>query len=243
MLNSIGYNTPYKHKGSNLLSLKDIKILYIEDDPFIRQSAIEYLSYYCDNIFEAQDGLEGFEKYKEIEPDIIISDIQMPKLDGLSLVEKIRKEDDKTQIIILTAHADTDYLLKAVELKLLKYLVKPVSESTLLPVLKNALEYIEDKTKDNIVHISELYRYDKLNQTLFKQNTFIKLSKKERIFLDLCANNLNRAVTYSEFSSAVWDDDMSEYALSSLVKSLRSKLPPESLENISGVGYKLQVQC
>jgi two-component system response regulator VanR len=72
--------------------------------------------------------LQLYEKYK---PDIIITDIQMPKLNGLEFVKRIRQKDKKTQIIIITAFCDKDYLLKAIELGLVKYLVKPVKKKSL----------------------------------------------------------------------------------------------------------------
>lgn len=242
-IDSIGYNTFYRDlKGYNLHSLKNVKILYIEDDAFIRESAVEYLSYYSDFIYEAIDGVNGYEKYLELAPDIIISDIKMPKLNGLELIQKIRKKNQKTQIIIITAHADTEFLLQAVELKLIKYLIKPVSESKLLPILKESLEYLDSET-NNVLILSDGYKYDLLNKSLFEGEIYIKLNKKESLFFDLCAQNTNRAVTYSEFNIYVWENDMSEYALSSLVKSLRLKLPPKVLENISGIGYKLKISC
>lgn len=219
--------------------LKNIKILYIDDEAFIRQSATEYLRYYCDSVYEAKDGLEGFQRYKEIEPDIIITDIKMPKLSGLKLVEKIREKDTKTQVIIITAHTDTAFLLKAVELKLIKYLVKPVTEGKLIPLLKEVITYL-NSDENNILELSQGYRYDRLNQSLFQGDTYIKLNKKEVLFLDMCARNPNRVATYSELENYVWEGEMSEYALSSLVKSLRSKLPKNSLQNISGIGYKIK---
>lgn len=220
------------------MTLHDIKLLYIEDDDFIRQNAMEFLSYYCANLFEASDGVQGYEAYLAHQPDIIITDIKMPRLDGIALTQKIRQSDTSTQIIILTAHADTDFLLKAVELHLVKYLIKPVSESTLMPVLKNAVSLLEQK-KDNIIHMSSDYRYDTQNKTLFQANRFIKLNQKELQFLDICAVNSERVVTYIEFNHAIWEGEMSDYALSSLVKSLRSKLPENTLQNVSGVGYRL----
>jgi len=220
-------------------TLKNIKILYIDDEAYIRQSATEYLRYYCDSVYEAKDGLEGFQRYKEIEPDIIITDIKMPKLSGLKLVEKIRQKDTKTQVIIITAHTDTTFLLKAVELKLIKYLVKPVTEGKLIPLLKEVIGYL-NSDENNILELSQGYRYDRLNQSLFQEDTYIKLNKKEVLFLDICSKNPDSVVTYSELENYVWGGEMSTYALSSLVKSLRGKLPKYSLQNISGIGYKIK---
>lgn len=220
--------------------LKNLKILYIEDETLIRKNAIEYLNFYSDFVYEAIDGIDGFEKYKEIKPDIIICDIKMPRLNGLELIEKIRINDKETKIIVATAHVDTKFLLKAVELQLVKYLTKPITENKLLPVLKE-IANLYTKNNSNIVKLDSDLNFDKLNKTLIKDNLIIKLTKKEMLFLDICAQNETRTVTYSELENYVWDGYMTNDALRSVVKELRKKLPNNTLENISGVGYKLNV--
>ena len=99
----------------NLDRLKSLTILYVEDEALIRQNAVEYLSRYCHIVLEASNGEEGYALYKQHSPDLIISDIKIPKLSGLEFASNIRLEDKKTPIIITTAHTDTEYLLKAVE--------------------------------------------------------------------------------------------------------------------------------
>jgi DNA-binding response OmpR family regulator len=221
-----------------MTSLKDIKILYIEDEEFIRKNAIEYLNFYCDNVYEACDGIDGYEKYKQIKPNIIICDIMMPNLNGLELIEKIRKEDKTTQIIVATARIDTEFLLKAVELRLIKYLTKPITEDKLLPVLNEALKYIKQEDT-NILNFEENYKFDILNKTLFSNEKIVKLTKKEILFLEVCTKNKNRAVSYNELENYVWDGYMTSDAMRSVVKELRRKLPKNTLENISGIGYKI----
>ena len=219
-------------------SLKNIKILYIEDENLIRKNAVEYLEFYCDNVYEAIDGIDGYEKYQALKPDIIICDIMMPRLNGLELIEKIRKTDKQTQIIVATARVDTPFIIKAVELRLVKYITKPITEDKLLPALKEAIQLLsEDGT--NILKLDGCFKFDTLNKTLIKNNEIIKLTKKEILFLELCAKNTNRAVTYAELENFVWEGYMTPDAMRSIVKELRRKLPKGSLENISGIGYKL----
>lgn len=79
--------------------LKELKILYIEDEEIIRDSAVEYLNFYSNHVYSALDGIDGYKKYLDIKPDIIICDIIMPNLNGLELIEKIRRTDLDTQII------------------------------------------------------------------------------------------------------------------------------------------------
>jgi DNA-binding response OmpR family regulator len=219
--------------------LKDIKILYIDDEESIRKNGVEFLSFFSEHVYEAIDGVDGYRVYKEVSPDIIICDIMMPRLNGLSLIEKIRKEDKKTEIIVATARVDTDYLLKALELRLVKYLVKPISEDELLSTLKESVEFMQNDSS-NIIELNSGYKYDLFNKILFDdRDEIIKLTKKESLFLYICTKNIDRATTYQELENYVWEGMMSDTALKSLVRDIRKKLPKDTLVNISGIGYRI----
>ena len=78
-----------------------VKILYVEDDDIARENAVEFLENYFENIYEASDAISALRLYESIKPDIIITDIQMPKLNGLEFIKRIRANDKKTQVIVL----------------------------------------------------------------------------------------------------------------------------------------------
>ncbi|MCK4441206.1 MAG: response regulator, partial [Sulfurovaceae bacterium] len=102
-----------------------IKLLYIEDDKDIQSIYLDILQEYVGKVYCANDGKEGYELYLSCQPDIILLDINMPKIDGLTLAKKIRDIDKDVKIIITTAHGEQDKLLKAIELYLIKYILKP----------------------------------------------------------------------------------------------------------------------
>lgn len=218
-------------------NLNKTKILYIEDEDFIRNNAVEYLSYFSDYIYEAIDGIDGYNKYLVLKPDIIICDIIMPNMNGIELIEKIRKTDKTTKIIIATARIDTDFLIKAVELQLVKYVTKPLTDKKLSEALQDAIELIDENK--NIIHLSESIVYDSFNKTVFCNNKLIKLTKKELLFLEICVKNNMRATTYKELENYVWEGYMTEDALRSVIKSLRKKLSKNIVINDSGIGYKV----
>lgn len=225
----------------NLKALKPLTLLYVEDEPLIRQNALEYLRRYCNTVLEAEDGKEALQVYEAHKPDIIITDIKMPKLDGLAMATHIRQEDKETPIIITTAHTDTEYLLKAVELQLIKYIVKPVTADKLTEALCLACESLEGK-ENSIIHLNKYIQYDTLNQTLLIENTLIKLTHNEMLLFDYMVKNRQRAITYQEIENLIWAyEGMSMDALRSLVRGLRKKLEGEFIENVSGVGYRLCV--
>ncbi len=219
--------------------LKNLTILYVEDEEMIRQNAVEYLSRICDNVLEAKDGLEALEVYRKNRPNIIISDIKMPKMNGLNMAKEIRKEDKETPVIIATAHTETNYLLQAVELQLIKYIVKPITSAKLQKALSLSLDYLNEK-ESNVVNINEVTLYDILNKSLFINNNIVKLTKNEQLLLHLLATNRQRVVNYEEIENTIWAyEGMSMDALRSLVRVLRKKLEGDFVENISGIGYRL----
>jgi len=216
-----------------------LTLLYVEDDDVIRQNAVEYLGGYFKEVYEAKDGQEGLECYEDHKPDIIITDIEMPRLNGLAMAKKIRKSDKSTPIIISTAYTDTNYLMQAVELQLIKYIVKPINSKKLSVALNLLMEHLNI---NSIITIDKQKHYDSLNKNLMIDNDLIKLTHKELKLLDLLAKNHHRVVNYEEIENTIWYDDvMTKDALRALVRTLRQKLQGDYLENVSGFGYRLHV--
>ena len=220
---------------------KNIKILYVEDDEIARENGIEYLENFFEQIYEASDALIALKLYEKHKPDIIITDIQMPKLNGLEFVKRIRQKDKKTQIIIITAFCDKDYLLKAIELGLVKYLVKPVKEKEFEEALFLCVDSLENN-QSNIVKLQENTYFDMFNKNLVIENEIVKLRAKELVFLELLVKNRNRYVSYEEIENYVWNDSvMTKDALKTLVKNLKTKIPKNLILNLTNSGYKIDV--
>lgn len=220
---------------------KNIKLLYVEDDDIARENGVEYLENYFDEIYEASDALSALKIYEKQKPHIIITDIQMPKLNGLEFVKRIRQKDKQTQVIILSAFSTKEYLFEAIELQLVKYLTKPICEEELKKALEICLESL--KTSDsNIIKLDENTTFDSFNQTLFKDSEIVKLRKKELDLLSLLLKNRNRFVNYEEIENFVWyDSGMSKDALKTLIKNLKTKIPKDLIINLSGTGYKIEL--
>ena len=222
-----------------LEKLKSLTILYAEDEEGIRRNIADSLKYYTKDIYEACNGQEAYEIYVEKKPDIILSDIHMPILDGIEFIKQVRENNRDIPIVMITAHTDKKYLLEAVELHMEKYIIKPIDLDELFEVLKKCIDILEvnDKVVLN-VNNDYIYDYDK-KELLYKDNSII-LNKKEMHFLEVLIRNQNRVVTYDELQEYVWGDDvMTDSALRSLVRNLRKKLPTDMVFNLSGVGYRL----
>ncbi len=220
---------------------ENLKVLFVEDDEIARENGIEFLENYFDHIFEAADAISASKLYEEHKPDIIVTDIQMPKLNGLEFISNIRAKDKKVQVIVLSAFSDKEYLFKAIELGLVKYLVKPVNDKEFEEALELCVDSIKNDSS-NIIEFSKDISFDTYNKTLKKDNELIKLRTKELSLLELLIKNKNRYVTYSEIENIIWYDGvMTKDALKTLIKNLKSKLPVDSIANLSGTGYKIEL--
>ncbi len=107
------------------------RVLYVEDDLDVSEIMKDMLDMFFDEVYVAYDGVEGLEIYKEHNPDLVISDILMPRMNGLDLVKEIQLINKDAKIILTTADNEIDYQSKAEQLGILGYLNKPIDFSEL----------------------------------------------------------------------------------------------------------------
>ncbi len=228
----------------NSEKISDISILIAEDEKQLLNSMVEYLELFFENVYTAEDGLTAYELYEKKKPDIIISDIHMPHLDGLSMIEKIRKKDRETKIIITTAHSEKEKLMQAIELHLVKYLVKPIQSDELKELLLSLVNELRQK-KDR-VYLKESFYWDKTRKRLFHDQDEIALKPKEQKVLELLCLHTNQSISAIDIYNYLYEDqperDFSSDAITSLMKRIRQKLPKETIKSSYGVGYILQTK-
>ena len=112
------------------------------DEEVVRESFKKLLGLYVSTVYVAKDGEEAYSIYTKVHPDIVITDVKMPKIDGIELIKKIRKSDQKTPIIVTSAFTDQKYLLESIKLSLIEYVVKPMKESDLNRVLSECAKIL-----------------------------------------------------------------------------------------------------
>lgn len=219
-------------------------ILFVEDEKEIRQNYATYLKKYFSDVYEASDGEMAYEIYRSKKPDIMLVDINLPKLNGIDLLKKIRELDHKTKAIMLTAHADVNYLLEATSLKLTKYLIKPISRSDLKDALNLAIVELNkyEVSSKKILYLKDGYTWNYKTQEL-KGQCSIALTDKERQLLELFFANVNIIYSYDDIIITIWNDYEGDKvsSLKTIIKNLRKKLPKDTIKNVFGVGYKLEL--
>lgn len=219
--------------------LKDFKVLFVEDEDTIRQHIVNSLGYLVDEVKEASNGIEALEVLQSFSPDIIISDLEMPQMNGVEFIQNVRQKDKDICIIVLTAHTNSEYLLELIDMHIEHFILKPMNFEKLLDVLQKCEKaIIEQKSVRHALPMD--YTYDDDKKILTYKNEIIKLTKKEILFLELLFKNSFRVVSYDEIEQIVWEESiMTESSIRSLIKNLRRKLPVNLIENLSGIGYKL----
>jgi len=223
--------------------LNSLKLLYIEDDKDIQEIYLNFLEELVGTVYCANDGEEGYNLYLSDKPDIILLDINMPKVDGLTLAKKIRQIDKDVKIIITTSYVEQDKLLQAIELYLIRYIIKPIELDILRDAIYKAIDEIE-KSKDNtkVFLLDKDILWDSKLQLLTDNNKEIKLTKNERRLLELLSTDKNKVFTFFEiFDYLSYDDFDKEYdanQIRALVKLVRKKIPKNAIMNVYGEGYR-----
>ncbi len=132
-----------------LYASSDLSILIVEDEELVRKNSSVMIGRRFDKVYEARDGEEGLELYKKYKPDIVISDIKMPKKNGIDMAKEIKEINRDVAIIFLTAFNDVNYLLKSIEIGISHYLIKPVNIKKLFGEIDSAAKVVNLIKHDN----------------------------------------------------------------------------------------------
>jgi diguanylate cyclase (GGDEF)-like protein len=160
---------------------KDLKVLYVEDNEQARKSTYETLNEFFNTIITAVDGEDGLKKFQNDNFDIVISDINMPNMNGIEMVQQIRKIDVNIPILIISAYSESGYFMETIRLGVEGYLLKPIELQQFISMISKTIEKIKLQ--------QELEKYHD-----YLENTNIKLNDnlKEYIYKDQLTHLSNR---------------------------------------------------
>ncbi|CAA6826386.1 MAG: diguanylate cyclase/phosphodiesterase (GGDEF & EAL domains) with PAS/PAC sensor(s) [uncultured Sulfurovum sp.] len=180
--------------------VNDFSILYIEDDRLTQKIIVNVLGTHFSKIFVASDGIEGIKLYHEKQPDIILSDISMPNMNGIEMTEEIKKYNPQQKIALFTSYNDIDYLNKAINMGVDKYILKPFKSQQMFSALDEIVESLkiekeEKKYKKKLEFVSQ---HDELTGLLNRRQFFSMWEKlryrsdRENKVVALLAIDLNK---------------------------------------------------
>ncbi|EAJ2499780.1 response regulator transcription factor [Campylobacter jejuni] len=219
---------------------KELIILVVEDEVKARESMINILSERFSKVIGAQNGDEGLKKFKKFKPDLVITDIAMPIMDGLDMAREIKEISDDVLIVVLSAYSEKERLLRSIDIGIDKYLIKPVDIEELFKVLDYL---IGEKIEANmLVKISEEYQFNKTKRTLIYSGEEIVLTKKELAFISLLLKQPGALVLHEDIKKNVWiGEHVSDTAVRTFIKRVRDKVGEDFIKNVPSLGYKINI--
>lgn len=232
---------------------KSVNIMYIEDDVVTSNKVKSILSKFYNKIIIASNGEEALNVLDNLESNfdvsLIISDINMPRMDGLEFLEKIRNENNHIPFIFVTARSEPDKMLKAIQLDIDNYILKPIELKNFLTTIDKSLEksyenYV-NKVNQKVLRLTDELKWNCFDKRLFLDSEEIKLTKKELLLVDLLITNANKIFSIDDIVSELWEEefDDKDYIanLKNIISRLRNKIPQLNIENVYGMGYKISL--
>lgn len=228
----------------SLSSLRDMcrtkRVLYVEDDFDVRTQTRKMLELYFKEIVEFDNGLDALACFGHEPFDLIFTDINMPKMDGLCMIGEIRKLNPTIPIVIFSAYDNTEYFLKTIQQGVSGYILKPFSFKDILETLEKIMHQLST-CKLHALALIEGYYWERATQCLCKEHQEVKLSKHETALFDLLTSSKQRVFSSEEIEIAIFDDDFSDNKrVRNLLSRLRQKLGCDLIQSIYGEGYKLR---
>ena len=216
-----------------------MKILLLEDEVMLNESICEYLESDGHNIDSFFDGLSAYESIKKLSYDLLILDINVSGMNGLSFLEKAHELKIHTPAIYISALVDIEDISRAYDLGCYDYLKKPFH----LKELSLRLDRIKLANDTPRVHLrlSKNYSYDQEHSTLLFEQEACTLTKRQSQIIDLLARNRGMVVDFDQFSIYVWDEQVVDNAtIRAEVNRLKKYLKEDIVMNVRGMGYMIE---
>lgn len=247
--------------------IKNLTILYVEDEDIARTQLSKVLKRLFKKVIEAKNGLEGYQRYQEehlneTPVDLILSDINMPKMSGIEMLEKIREHDNETPIIFTTARTETEYLLKAIALNTNHYVLKPINIEDVIEKIQKVCEkkYYENiiyqKTKELkeylkiINNVAAISKMDETGRITFANSLFlesIKYTKEEILeknFIEILSNQLDKSLVDEIWKkikdNQIWNSNLKYSSKTNdvfFIKSTIFKIVSENKNEYINIGF------
>lgn len=195
--------------------LKRLTLLYVEDDDIIRNELSNLLANFFTKVIVAKDGKEGFRTYLENKDDIdiVLTDINMPILNGLDMIKRIRDLDNKIPVIFATAHSDTEFLAEAIKLRAQEYIIKPIDIRNLIALLNDiaTVLYHEFQLYQQQIELSRYKEILDSSNIVIKMDLHLNITYVNELFCEITGfdseeliGNEIKSLKYDDFSNDLY---------------------------------------
>ncbi len=217
-------------------ALKSLRVLLVEDEENIARLLKGAIGDSFHSFTLAKDGKDGVEKFLQISPDIVITDINMPRMSGLEMAKELKNINSNIPVIILSAFSEREKLFDAIDVGVAKYFLKPYDPDEILDYISS----IADELGSKIIDLCDGFSFNKTTHALYKEARFVALSKNENKFITLLVENENSILDDETIKISLWGEEVSDERLRTFVRRLRAKTSKTLIINVKGLGYKLR---
>jgi len=231
--------------------MEKMKLLFVEDDNDFRsitKDCLEMIGEY--KVTEAKNGLEGYEAFKSSDFDIIVTDVDMPKVSGLEMIDLIRKDNKNIPIMIASGLTNPEIIIEGFRLDIDNYIKKPYTTEELDYSIKALFKRIMNNNpivpEDKKLLSLGSFVFDTENRCLKREKTTIQLSKREGQILFLLLNNKGNLVKRSVILKQFWgseDDPYHTRSLDVFITKLRNYLKDDKsikINTLRSEGFRLE---
>ena len=214
-----------------------IKILLLEDDLLFGETLVDLLEDEGHEVFHYPNGQDALDATYKSKFDIYLLDINVPLIDGISLLSDLRDAEDETPTIFLTSHKDKEMLERGFLSGCDDFVTKPFDNTELLLRIQALIK----RSKANETECAGALCHDKIHKCIYYNEEALELSKKEYELLVVLALHVDNPVPKELIINELWSrsESGSEGAIRVYINRLKQLLPQMKIENIRGVGYKL----
>ena len=217
-----------------------MKVLLLEDELMLQSAITEYLNDSGYEVCACEDGAEAYEEIMRCDYDLFIFDINIPTIDGLSLLEELHSKKIHVPTIFISAITRIEQISKAYELGCYDYLKKPFHLKELTLHIERLLK-ISDIGCSTVVRITPKYSYDLNRRKLIFDGMDQPLTRKHAAIVDILASHPDRIVDFDTLRYHVWQSEAVDNAtIRAEIHRLRNVLHEDLIESIKGIGYRIK---
>ena len=220
---------------------RSMRALYVEDDNEVRRQTAKILKLFFHQVTDCGDAQEGIDKFKAGKADIVFTDINMPGINGLEMLERIKQIDPLVKTVIFSAYDESKFFTKAISIGVDGYILKPFTTEDLLSVLEKITQSIETKPA-KFIYLSGDFVWDKQSSSLSKAGEIIKLTKNETSLLQLLLSSSGRIASGLEIENELFEDygGYDDKRVRNIISRFHRKIGYKLIENIYSQGYRIK---
>lgn len=228
--------------GDKMTNFQAKTVLIVEDDEESNHNLAFFLKNRFEMVLSAYNGLEGWKLYNEYCPDLILTDIEMPIMDGLTLIEKIRQRDSRIPIVVLSAYSHQHYLFRAIALKLEEFLIKPITFKKIDDLLHKVEKLSRPRRSSQTIFDDKATSwYDWHSKCGYHDAKRIDLTHRQIQMLELLIEAKNKPLRYEQIEEVLdLQSNNNRNAIKCVIRDLRQKFPSLIIKTIPKLGYQLQ---